>query len=270
MPQISANWKALATKIKSCKGQDANADEALSKDVWFDVDEKILQRSQVEAIRAQKGGKISALDLFPKASLKDEAKQAVGKYIAVDCEMVGVSPEGAISALARISLVNYHGQVVLDKYVKPLEKIVDYRTQHSGIRPHHMKDAVSLREIQEEVCALLKDKILVGHSLINDFRVLFYNHPRKLTRDTSKYRPFRKISKGKNPSLKRLAQEFLGLSIQDGEHDSVEDARVAMLLYRAHKDEWENYLFRQEGKDFKAKKRLRKHSTNPNSNRLCC
>lgn len=260
---MSSNWKALSAKIKSTgSNQDASGkgQNASSKDeLWFDVDEKTMQRSKVELLAAQKGSAVMPIDLFPKTPGHKE-DLLVGKYLAIDCEMVGVGPEGTISALARVSLVNFHGQVVLDRYVRPVEKIVDYRTEYSGIRPHHMKDATSLREVQEELCDLLKDKILVGHSLVNDFRVLFLNHPRKLTRDTAKYRPFRALCRGKTPSLKRLALEILGLSIQGGEHDSVDDARVAMLLYRAHKDAWENYLFRQEGKTFQEKRRSRKRA----------
>lgn len=251
---VSSNWKALSSKIKN-KATSTEGKTKEEGELWFDVDEKSVQRSKVELLAAQNGGHVAPIDLFPKTTGEDVQ---VGKYLAIDCEMVGVGHEGTTSALARVSLVNYLGQVVMDKYVKPVERIVDFRTEYSGIRPYHMKEAVNLREVQEELCELLKGKILVGHSLVNDFKVLFLNHPRKLTRDTSKYRPFRSMTRGKTPSLKRLAQEVLGLSIQTGEHDSVDDARVAMLLYRSHKDAWENYLFRNEGKTFQEKKRSKK------------
>lgn len=264
-PPVSSNWRALSQQIRTQKPGGApkepaapqQAAAAAGDGLWFDVDEKAVQRSRVELLATQGGGRVSPLDLFPGAQ-KGDAQ--VGKYVAIDCEMVGVGPEGKTSSLARISLVNFHGQVILDKYVRPAERIVDYRTEYSGIRPHHMKDAVSLYDVQEEVCRVLAGKILVGHSLVNDFRVLLLNHPRRMTRDTAKYRPFRSLARGKTPSLKRLAQEVLGLVIQEGEHDSVDDARVAMLLYRAHKDPWENYLFRGEGKQFQQKKRSRKSS----------
>ncbi len=264
---VSTNWKALSSKIKassSSKDQiKVKYTSLVQEEVWFDVEENDLQRSKVEFLSAQKGSSLKPIDLFPKL-VKEDAQ--VGKYLAIDCEMVGVGPDGVQSALARVSVVNFNGQVIIDKYVKPAERIVDYRTEFSGIRPHHMKDAVSLREVQKELCQLLEGKILVGHSLLNDFKVLLINHPRKLTRDTSKYREFRKISKGKTPSLKRLASEFLGLSIQEGEHDSVDDARVAMLLFRSHKDAWENFLFRQEGKEFKQRKRAKKQNLKTRSN----
>lgn len=250
---VSSNWKALSSKIK----QETSSKTKEDGELWFEVDEKSVQRSKVELLAAKNGGHVAPIDLFPKTNITSD-EVLVGKYLAIDCEMVGVGHEGATSALARVSLVNFLGQVVMDKYVKPVERIVDFRTEYSGIRPYHMKEAVGLREVQEELCQLLEGKILVGHSLVNDFKVLFLNHPRKLTRDTSKYRPFRTMTRGKTPSLKRLAQEVLGLTIQTGEHDSVDDARVAMLLYRSHKDAWENYLFRQEGKRFQEKKRSKK------------
>lgn len=63
----------------------------------------------------------------------------VGKYIAMDCEMVGVSGgEGERSALARVSIVNYHGHCVLDCFVKQKEKVTDWRTWVSGVTPAHM------------------------------------------------------------------------------------------------------------------------------------
>ena len=48
--------------------------------------------------------------------------------------MVGVGPGGSESSLGRVSIVNYFGAVQLDEFVKQREKVVDYRTQHSGIR----------------------------------------------------------------------------------------------------------------------------------------
>ena len=62
----------------------------------------------------------------------------MGKFVAIDCEMVGVGPGGLDSALARVSIVNFNGAVLLDAYVKPLEKVTDYRTHVSGIHPKHL------------------------------------------------------------------------------------------------------------------------------------
>ena len=61
------------------------------------------------------------------------------KYIAIDCEMVGVGNNGGEeSSLARVSVVNYYGAVELDELVRQKERVVDYRTRWSGIRPRDM------------------------------------------------------------------------------------------------------------------------------------
>ena len=61
-----------------------------------------------------------------------------GKYLSLDCEMVGVGINGAESSLARVSLVNYYGAVQLDEFVRQRERVVDYRTQWSGVRETDM------------------------------------------------------------------------------------------------------------------------------------
>lgn len=52
--------------------------------------------------------------------------------------MVGVGPDGEESALARVSLVNYNGAVLMDDFVKPQERVTDFRTAVSGITPKHL------------------------------------------------------------------------------------------------------------------------------------
>lgn len=74
------------------------------------------------------------------------------------------------------------------------------------------------------------------------FQVLFLSHPRHMIRDTSRYLPFRELVGGKTPSLRNLTKLILGLTIQEGEHDSVTDARATMCLYLSRKVEWEAKL----------------------------
>jgi RNA exonuclease 4 len=86
----------------------------------------------------------------------------------------------------------------------------------------------------------LRDRILVGHGLKRDLEVLKMTHPREKIRDTSLYEAFRaKYSAGKIPSLKKIVQEELGVIIQNGEHDSIEDAQGAMALFRRIREEYE-------------------------------
>lgn len=52
--------------------------------------------------------------------------------------MVGVGIDGSESSLARVSVVNFHGEVIVDEFVRQKERVVDYRTQWSGIREKDM------------------------------------------------------------------------------------------------------------------------------------
>lgn len=171
--------------------------------------------------------------LFPNST-------EAGKYLSLDCEMVGVGPTPDLtSALARVSIVNYHGVQVYDSYVRPKELVTDWRTPISGILPSHMRSARSLEEVQATVAGLLNGKILVGHALRHDLEMLMLGHPKRDIRDTSRHPAFRRLAMGKTPSLKRLAKEVLGVDIQGGEHSSVEDARACMLLFQREKDAFE-------------------------------
>ncbi|KOC68205.1 RNA exonuclease 4 [Habropoda laboriosa] len=168
----------------------------------------------------------------------DENKKKLTKQVAMDCEMVGIG-DGTESMIARVSIVNRHGFCVYDKYVKPREPVQDYRTEVSGIRPHNLQDGEEFEVVQKEVADILKGRILVGHALKHDLDVLYLSHPRKHLRDTSRFKTFKKLSRGNTPSLKKLTHELLGREIQTGEHNSIEDATAAMQLYMLYRNKWE-------------------------------
>ncbi|KAF8716041.1 hypothetical protein RHS02_09970, partial [Rhizoctonia solani] len=166
-----------------------------------------------------------------------------GRYIAIDCEMVGVGENGSESSLARASIVDFQGRVVLDEFVLQRERVTDYRTQVSGVRPKDMINAKPFSEVQARIATLLSsaDRILVGHALHNDLTALLLSHPAARIRDTQVYagrKPNPGKGKGKAKEgegektlwekyrsprigLKRLVKEELGLDIQVGEHSSV-------------------------------------------------
>jgi RNA exonuclease 4 len=159
----------------------------------------------------------------------------VGKYVAIDCEMVGVGEGGYGDSLARVSVVDFHGRQVYDSFVKPRERVVDWRTHVSGVAPKHMATARTFEEVRAQIVALLKGSIIVGHDVKHDLKVLEMDHPWKMIRDTAKFSGFKKYGNGPKPALRVLAKELLGLEIQTGQHSSIEDARVTMLLFRKHK-----------------------------------
>ncbi|KAJ4176932.1 3'-5' exonuclease [Fusarium falciforme] len=175
------------------------------------------------------------------ASAKDKINHGltegidIGKYIAIDCEMVGVGPGGYQSALARVSIVDFHGRQIYDSYVKPKEKVTNWRTAVSGISPKSMRFARDFEEVQADIDKLLKDRILIGHDLKHDLEALILSHPARDIRDTAKFPGFKKYGNGRKPALRLLAQQLLGVEIQEGAHSSIEDARATMLLFRKHK-----------------------------------
>nr|XP_057932396.1 apoptosis-enhancing nuclease-like [Doryrhamphus excisus] len=167
--------------------------------------------------------------------------------VALDCEMVGTGPGGRCNALARCSIVDYHGDVLYDKYVKPCHPVTDYKTRWSGIRPHHLRHAMPFAQATEEILRILEDKVVVGHSVYNDFNVLDMDHPAHMVRDTVTSHHLTCLAgfpRQRRVSLKILARKLLNRRIQVGNsgHCSVEDARATLDLYKLVEDQWEGEL----------------------------
>jgi len=212
------------------------------KKIWFDGVDKCLILSSM-ADSSAKSNKL----------VKEKSFSGLTKIVAMDCEMVGTGPDVTTSVLARVSIVNFFGHCIYDKFVKPIEEVTDYRTAFSGVRPSDLVNATDFKTVQKEVHQILKDRTVVGHALHNDFKALFLSHPKRMTRDTSGF--FRKLLGGPKPSLKKLSDTLLGVKVQTGEHDSVEDARAAMRLFTMYRKKWESHLFKHKSRRPKAKKR---------------
>jgi RNA exonuclease 4 len=259
---FSANWKRLALKLNSNKTNDKKLiknksfetnktkqkkvieKKSTKSEIWFDgVDDCLIKSSMID---------INCSDDKNEKLVKDKSFSGLTKVLAMDCEMVGTGSDGMNSVLARVSIVNFFGHCIYDKYVKPIEEITDYRTAVSGIRPSDLVNASDFKIVQKEVNDLLKDRLLVGHALKNDFKVLFLSHPKHKIRDTSKY--FKRLFGGRPPSLKRLSETVLGVKVQSGEHDSVEDARAAMRLFTMFRRKWESDINRKFNKNKISKK----------------
>ena len=146
---------------------------------------------------------------------------------------------------------------------------------HAGVRACNLRSAAPFAEVQRQVADLLQGRIIVGHAIENDLEVLQLSHGRLAVRDTAKYAPLMKAQVGwlaaatargkpaarrrivatgraaamqartgklKPRALRHLAAEHLGLTIQEGEHCPVADARAALYLYLKHRREWERWL----------------------------
>nr|XP_020461982.1 RNA exonuclease 4 [Monopterus albus] len=253
VPPVSGTRKSTAPKRKHDSGK-SNIEQAGKKqksvteerkftaeDIWFDD----VDPDDIEATIGPEAAQIiRKKDILKNqdpemALVKEKAFPGLTKAVAIDCEMVGVGPDGEDSILARVSLVNQFGKCIYDKFVKPTEKVTDYRTAVSGIRPEDIKDGEDVQTVRREVAEILQGRIAVGHAIHNDLKILLLDHPKKKIRDTQKYKPFRKIAKSGRPSLKVLCKEVLNVKVQQGEHSSVQDAQATMRLYTLVKKQWE-------------------------------
>ena len=120
---INANWELLKAKIASPSPGPKRAGGGL---------------------RARSGSR-------PRPPQAIRTNTQPTRVLALDCEMVGVGEDGSKSALARVCVCNYFGNVLIDSYCKPGERVVDFRTRYSGIKPVHIKDAPPFAEVQEKV-----------------------------------------------------------------------------------------------------------------------
>ncbi|PAA83377.1 hypothetical protein BOX15_Mlig004156g3, partial [Macrostomum lignano] len=222
------------------------------------VDDAIKKAAIVNELLGDKSAGGSAGGAAVALSLaKPGATAEVTRRLALDCEFVGCGYQGKDNMLARVSIVNQFGTVLLDKFVQPTEPVTDYRTRVSGITARLLQSrGEPFSEVHAAVAQLLRNRILIGHAVKNDLKALRLDHPKADTRDTQTYRPFRALFNGGRPGLKALTERLLGRRIQTGRHDSVTDAQATMRLYTLVKRRWEAEL-----KANKAGKKLAATST---------
>lgn len=167
----------------------------------------------------------------------------------------------ARSGLARVSVLRGDGPdeelPFVDDYIAIDEPVDDYLTQYSGLEPGDLTVGTSrfalvgLKEVYKKLWVLLNlGCIFIGHGLSSDFRTINIHVPEAQVIDTQDLyslgdRTRRKLS------LRFLAWLLLGEDIQQNVtaigHDSIEDARTALKL-------WRKYLeFEREGQVEKIK-----------------
>ncbi|KAL1923050.1 uncharacterized protein VTP21DRAFT_9426 [Calcarisporiella thermophila] len=182
-----------------------------------------------------------------------------GKLVAIDAEFVVLNQEeteirsdGTKSvlrpsrfSLARVSVLRGEGEKeglpFIDDYIAASEPVVDYLTEFSGIMlgdldPGSSKHTLVPLKAAYKKLRLLVDLgcIFVGHGLNKDFRTINILVPPEQIIDTVDI--YRIPNRQRKISLRFLAWCLLGADIQQDMHDSIEDAKTALLIYRKYLD----------------------------------
>ncbi|GBP36953.1 Exonuclease GOR [Eumeta japonica] len=154
------------------------------------------------------------------------ARARRGGVYAIDTEMCYTA---AGLELASVAVVAADGRLVYRALVRPAAPVIDHNTRFSGIRPRDLARATkTLRDVQNDILGFVGcDTILVGHALDNDLRALKLLHNAVV--DTCALYPHARGWPLRR-SLRALAAELLGRSVQRAAHSPLEDARAAMDL----------------------------------------
>lgn len=252
--------------------EEIEEEEALRISYWWKTPE-IVVYSDAEEIRKpfvpvseySIDDNILYRDYFSEGIRKDVVRQYTlltreeppgpGTLVALDAEFVSLTEprleinckgmktllKPAKKSLARVSLLRGEGELegvpFIDDYIISECHIEDYLTQFSGIEPGDLdpklskKSLVKRQVFYRKIWLLLQlGCVFVGHGLTNDFRQINIHVPASQIRDTSLY-----YLKGKRYlSLRYLAYAVLHKQVQTGNHDSIEDAHTALLLYRKY------------------------------------
>lgn len=166
---------------------------------------------------------------FPMRRKLNAENPPLPNVVAFDCEMVLV--EGQESALARATLLDARtGDILMDRLVKPAKPIINYLTRFSGIDEVLLRDVTTtLEECQEELCKFVdSDTFVVGHSLENDFAAMKMI-PNCYLLDSAWLFPHPSGLPCKN-ALRFLTRRYFNKTIQQGSHDSTEDAWCAAQI----------------------------------------
>ncbi|KAJ5699373.1 hypothetical protein N7536_002386 [Penicillium majusculum] len=188
------------------------------------------------------------------------------RAIVLDCEMVQV--EAGRRELAFLSAIDFlTGEVLIDNYVQPKSRVVNWDSRFSGVTPSAMNKAVKKgtalfgwEGARSKLWEFMdSETVLVGHSLNNDLDVLGIIHwnvvdSSIITSEAVFYTVHAGEPLNRTWSLKTLTNELVNYDIQVGKqgHSALEDAHATRdiviwcLRYPEHLKVWADNARDQE------------------------
>lgn len=81
-------------------------------------------------------------------------------------------------ALARLTVIDENGSVILDEKIIPQGSILDRNVRYSGVQEKDIEEAVmDLRAVREALGDLISEEtVIVGHGVENDLKALRLVH----------------------------------------------------------------------------------------------
>lgn len=173
------------------------------------------------------------------------------EFVALDVEEAHIRADGSRKVITparlapgRISLCTPRDDapddvnVIMDDYIVSTEPVADYLTRFSGLTADDLDPSVSPHPLVHLKTSYLRlqalvDRgcIFVGHGLVKDFRTINIIVPPEQVVDTVE---LLRLPAMRLASLRYLSAYFLSADIQGAVHDSVEDAKSALLLYKKY------------------------------------
>ena len=242
-------WKLPSIITYQAKGTSHHLDHTWKSE----IDTSILFRSvtQPAFLPSYQFRPLSGSDPFPDehthCAIDAEFVRLLREEIDMDADGKRAITRPARSGLARVSVLRGDGPEqelpFIDDYIAIDEPVDDYLSQYSGLQPGDLTlgvsrfTLVSLKEVYKKLWVLLNLGCkFIGHGLSSDFRTINIHVPESQVIDTQDLFSLGERTRRKL-SLRFLAWLLLGEDIQQNltaGHDSIEDARTALKLWRKY------------------------------------
>mmetsp|Transcript_21887 Transcript_21887/g.69912 ORF Transcript_21887/g.69912 Transcript_21887/m.69912 type:complete len:302 (-) Transcript_21887:45-950(-) len=159
---------------------------------------------------------------------------------SVDVECVATGQASSDRAVARVAFVDFHGNVLLDRLVRPEVPVLSYLTALTGIEPGELDKAATLAEVRAELIEKLPaNAVLVGQAIKHDIHWLELEQGVHFRDQFDIAELFQVTFPNGRSRVFSLRHEVLHLSgfegagtdIQAGSHDPCVDAQLSLRIF---------------------------------------